>query len=121
MHFNCTHCNQPLEVDADMEGQSVQCPSCGRYINIPVSANSFKATIRATRLANESATTSADEHRRVIITKIDLSILDLMILFLKCIIAMIPIWLMFAGLAMLVSLLLLGSCSAALMNAMPHP
>ncbi|MBI3850825.1 MAG: hypothetical protein HY298_11205 [Verrucomicrobia bacterium] len=34
--FNCPHCDQELAVDSGGAGQSIECPSCGESIVIPV-------------------------------------------------------------------------------------
>ena len=43
VNFNCPHCDQELEVDSGGAGQSIECPSCGESIVIPVAtaANIF--------------------------------------------------------------------------------
>jgi Zn-dependent protease with chaperone function len=35
MKMKCPHCNQPLESQEDLTGQTVQCPSCNRDFTVP--------------------------------------------------------------------------------------
>lgn len=34
--FNCPHCRQELEVDISAAGTTVDCPACGKKLNVPV-------------------------------------------------------------------------------------
>ena len=36
--FNCPHCNQALEAPDEMLGQTIECPSCSKAINLPTPA-----------------------------------------------------------------------------------
>ena len=36
MKFHCVHCNQKLNVEDDMAGSEIHCPSCKRKLQIPV-------------------------------------------------------------------------------------
>ena len=121
MNFTCSHCGQSLDAPSELEGQSIQCPSCGRYIVVPVSAGGFKAAVRSARTASDSPPNAANAPLKVVITRIDLSIGDLMVFFLKCFVAWIPVAFMIGALFMLISLLAVGSCAAAITGAMPHP
>jgi tetratricopeptide (TPR) repeat protein len=49
--FNCPHCKQLLEAPADMLGQSIDCPNCNKYIQLPKSP----PVTRPTRVTPRSA------------------------------------------------------------------
>ncbi len=38
MKFYCPHCNQKCETEADLSGQSIDCPTCGRTFVVPTAA-----------------------------------------------------------------------------------
>ncbi len=38
VHFECTVCHQPIEVNADAGGQEFRCPGCGEQLTVPESA-----------------------------------------------------------------------------------
>ena len=49
IRFKCRSCRQPMEADADMTGEEIECPNCGKKVRIPLhifSVNPFRRPIR---------------------------------------------------------------------------
>ena len=56
--FHCTHCKQPLAVDASAAGSVIQCPTCSAEVTVP------EADITTIHTVNPMATSAAAKIER---------------------------------------------------------
>jgi hypothetical protein len=60
--FNCPHCQKLMGVAVDLQGQEVQCPSCGRTLVAPTNAEPLVAFDDVTKVSSESHESIFGEH-----------------------------------------------------------
>jgi len=113
MTFDCPICKRSLEADEDLAGTDVQCPNCGRFIQIPGSTqppspppqpSAAAPTIRA------QPTTS--QPIQVVVTDIRMPFASMVTFMVKWAIAAIPAFIILGLCYLLFVLMFLGGCAA---------
>lgn len=67
--FDCPHCGQFLDAEAEMRGEQINCPACGRPLQIPATSTAPEADIRAQEEVEERR---AEERRKSATARIEL-------------------------------------------------
>lgn len=75
MNINCPHCKQTLACDESLAGTSVECPACGKSIDIPVApkirvVKSNETESASEERASENATSDAAERAKAAAAKV---------------------------------------------------
>ncbi|MCO5060548.1 MAG: hypothetical protein M9963_00880 [Kiritimatiellae bacterium] len=123
MQFACPHCKQLLEVGPETTADTVQCPSCGRYIKNPRGSSKAHAA-QPTRIASgakisaETLSSVSGESQRVVITDIKMPISSMIVFMLKWFVASIPVVLLIGAVYFFVTLLFFGGCAALMAASM---
>lgn len=125
MKFDCPQCQQSLEAEAELEGQSIQCPSCGRYVLVPLSVERFKGSVQDMamdklrgRVSLQAASEGkSGEPQPVRIVGVDLGVWEWMVVLFKLWLASIPVFLVIGGIFFLLWFLMLASCVAGINHA----
>ena len=117
MTFTCPHCQQSLETDDGEGGKSVQCPSCGRYILVPL------ATLPPTAKPPPSPTRTPQPVYmpeqpipEVRVVDVKMPFWSMVVFMIKWAIAAIPAMIILGLVYLLVVGSLLGGCSAMMMQ-----
>ena len=123
MQFTCPHCKQLLEVGPETKSDTVQCPSCGRYVKNPAYSSRAQAapTIQMSSAAEHLAKTTSpinNGSQRVVITDIKMPISSMMVFMLKWFVASLPVALLIGAVYIFVMLLFFGGCAALMAGSM---
>lgn len=121
MTFDCPICKRSLEADEDLAGTDVQCPNCGRFIQIPGSTPVQQPpspppppypaapTVRAQPTASQPV--------QVVVTDIRMPFASMVTFMVKWVFAAIPAFIIIGACYILFALFFLGGCAALFTGA----
>ena len=120
MTFDCPICKRSLESDDDLVGTEVQCPNCGRFIQIPSHEapalpspppppQSPAPVIRTQQAASQPI--------QVVVTDIRMPFASMVTFMVKLVFAAIPAFIILGMCYLFFALLFLGGCAALFTGA----
>lgn len=117
--LTCPHCRQVAQAPAELAGQTAECPSCGKDIQIPSPSKAPAKTIPRKPAARSippphQTTQPPKTTNEVVVTDIKMPFGSMVTFMIKWAIAAIPAFIILTILGWLVFGILIGGCAAML-------